>query len=153
MMITGFIYKLACNNPDIKDIYVGSTTAMKKRMWNHQYDCDNQKRKSHNLNVYKFIRANGGISNWSMLLLEVVEFTEKKELREQERWWHYQLKATLNTCIPNHSRKEINDVKNKIQINHQCECGSFIKLANHFKRHLNTNKHQGWIKNNNITLQ
>ena len=66
------IYKLCCKNVDVKEIYIGSTTNFKRRKNAHKTSCNNEKGKKYNMNVYSFIRENGGWNNWSMILVEEV---------------------------------------------------------------------------------
>ena len=57
------IYKLVCNDLNILDCYVGSTTDFSKRKYGHKSACNNCKIKNYNLKVYKIIRENGGWDN------------------------------------------------------------------------------------------
>ena len=100
------IYKLCCNNPDIIDIYVGSTTGFSKRKWAHKSCCNNATSKHYNYNVYQFIRANGGWDNWSMVQIEQYNATDKRNLETRERHYIEQLGATLNKNIPTRTDKE-----------------------------------------------
>ena len=67
------IYKIVCNNLDIKDVYVGHTTDFTKRKHQHKHICNNVNSKSHNFKVYNSIRENGGWDNWSMIEIEKFE--------------------------------------------------------------------------------
>jgi len=51
---------------------------------------------NHNLLVYQFIRQHGGWSNWNMVEIERVTFTEKPELLKRERFHIEAFKAELN---------------------------------------------------------
>ncbi len=42
----GLVYKLCCNDTNIKDIYVGSTTNFIRRKSDHKSACDNEMVKS-----------------------------------------------------------------------------------------------------------
>ena len=64
------IYKIVCNDLNIKDCYVGHTINFIKRKSGHKRTWINEKNKYHNLNIYKFIRENGGWDNWNMLVLK-----------------------------------------------------------------------------------
>jgi hypothetical protein len=52
----GLIYKLCCNDPTVKDVYVGSTTNFSRRKAQHKFSCINENKKGYNFPVYKFIR-------------------------------------------------------------------------------------------------
>ncbi len=43
------IYKLCCKDLTITDIYIGHTTDMRRRKWNHKGRCNNIKDKKYNL--------------------------------------------------------------------------------------------------------
>ena len=75
------IYKLCCNDPSIKDVYVGSTTNFTRRKHQHKNSCNNEKDRYHNRYVYRFIRDNGGFENWSMILVEDVCCENNKQLQ------------------------------------------------------------------------
>jgi len=150
------IYKIVCNNLDIKDVYVGHTTDFTKRKHQHKNICNNVNSKSHNFKVYNSIRENGGWDNWSMIEIEKFECQDKNEATARERYWFETLKANLNGCFPTRSRKEYKEMhsdkikleskdyykrnKEKILMKQSelylCECGSEItrhKKANHFR--------------------
>ena len=102
----GLIYKIVSNNPDIKDCYVGSSTNFKQRKADHKKNCNSEKSKKYNLNVYKFIRDNGGWENWSMVQIEPYPCNTKRELESRERHHFEQLNANLNSQNPSRTPKE-----------------------------------------------
>jgi hypothetical protein len=163
----GLIYKIVCNNPEITDCYVGSTTNFKQRKTEHKSDCNNEKRKNYNYRIYQTIRANGGWQNWSMLEVEKYSCNDKRELHSRERYWLEQLKANLNCRIP--TRTEIEYRKNnkhilkeyfkdyyqenKDKIKEQqsqlieCQCGSVSRKSD-IAKHKKSKKHQFYEKIN-----
>ena len=102
----GLIYKLCCNDANIKDIYVGSTTNFIRRKCSHKTACTNPNNKCYNYHVYKFIRDNGGWCNWSMVLVREYNATNKMKLARKERKYIDKLKATLNRQIPTRTNSE-----------------------------------------------
>ena len=100
------IYKLVCNDLNVMDLYVGSTTRFSHRKANHKSGCTNPNSKHYNYNVYQFIRANGDWCNWSMIEVEKYPCTDANELRSRERYWIEQLNATLNKCVPGRTQKQ-----------------------------------------------
>ena len=116
----GLIYKLCCNDNDVKDIYVGSTTNFIRRKCAHKSACTNPNDKAYNYEVYKFIRQNGNWSNWSMILVREYKTTDKLKLKRKERKYIYKLGATLNCCIPTQTQKEYRE-QNKQKIKHKNE--------------------------------
>ena len=87
------IYKIYCLDSDIKDFYIGSSKKFKKRKMSHKFNCNNENRKSYNIKLYKFIRANGGYNNFDYeILLETIE--DNIKILEQE--YIKELKPALN---------------------------------------------------------
>ncbi len=114
-MTIGYVYKIVCLDPNVKDTYVGSCSVMAKRRCAHKYNCNNENSKDYNLNVYQFIQAHGGWSNWRMLAIEEVDYTIKHELLVRERFHLENLKASLNRVIPTRTQQEHYEA-NKIEI-------------------------------------
>jgi len=136
------IYKLCCNNTDIKDIYIGSTTEFTKRKSSHKGRCNNPKDIRHNLKVYQFIRENDGWNNWSMVLVEKYICESKLELKKRERYWIELLKCKLNCRIPSRTPKEWReDNTQKLAIRHK------LYRLNNIDKIKENNK--VWRENNN----
>ena len=109
------IYKICCKDPEIKDIYVGSTTNFKRRMSQHKYNCKNEKSRDYNLPVYRFIRDTGGFNNWSIVKIRDVVCKDKYDLEAEERKDFENLGATLNGYYPQRSQVEYYQ-ENKVEI-------------------------------------
>jgi hypothetical protein len=105
------IYKIVCNDLNIKDLYVGSTTDFIKRKWKHKSDCNNQNSKSHYFKIYQMIRANGGWENWTMIEIEKYPCNDSNEKRARERYWYENLDASLNSNKPMTTSFEIKEAK------------------------------------------
>ena len=90
------IYKLCCNNLDVTEIYIGSTTNFNRRKNQHKFRCNDEKSTGYNYYVYQFIRNNGGFQNWSMVEIELFNARDKKNLHRRERYWIETEKASLN---------------------------------------------------------
>ena len=155
MAQTGFIYKLCCRDPTIKEVYNGSTKNLRDRKHTHKNKCNTPTCKEYNYNVYRFIRANGGFDNWCLIQLEEVHFNNRFELHARERHFFELLNASLNKCVPNRTdaeygakyradnRVEIN-IKKSIKFN--CTCGG--KYTNNNKtQHYASNKHLLYLSN------
>jgi hypothetical protein len=93
----GFIYKLCCLDVNVKEIYIGSSTNFKQRKKNHKSGCNNEKNKSYNSYKYKFIRDNGGWSNWTMIELYKYPCNDKRELECEENRVMIELQSQLNS--------------------------------------------------------
>ena len=120
------IYKICCNDLEIKDVYVGSTTNFTRRKYEHRTDCRCPKSKRHNTPVYKFIRDNGGIDNWSIIIVERFKAIDKDDLKMKEREWIEKLQTTLNCIKKSYRTKEESIIDDK-------ECQKKYKLKNSFK--------------------
>ena len=94
------IYKLVCNDVNISDCYVGSTTNFYRRKQQHKFDCNNENRKIYNQYKYQFIRSNGGFENWSMIIIENYACENKRQLEKRERYFIELLNTTLNSYTP-----------------------------------------------------
>ena len=102
----GLIYKIVCNNPEITDCYVGSCCNFNKRKSQHKLYCKGENYKEYKFRVYKFIRSNGGWTNWSMIQIELYPCNTKRELETRERYHLEQLKANLNCVVPTRTPEE-----------------------------------------------
>lgn len=116
MSFTADVYKLCCNDVNVKEIYVGSSRSWARRKFEHKSRCNNENSKSHNLYVYQYIRDNGGFSNWSMISLYNGQFENKRELERKEREYIEELKSSLNKAIPTRTKQEYYE-EHKEQIN------------------------------------
>jgi len=101
------IYKIVCNDLNVKDCYVGHTTDMSKRKWGHKSVCNNEKNKGHNHKIYKIIRENGGWDNWNMLLVEKFPCKDKYDACKREREVYEEIDAKMNTVRPYLTQEEI----------------------------------------------
>jgi len=110
------VYKLSCKDENVKEVYIGSSTNLYMRKSLHKSRCNNEKDKSYDFKLYKFIRENGGYDNWQFDVLEEVKCNSKLELHTKERY-HIELHDNnLNRVIPTRSDKEYReDNKTKIK--------------------------------------
>jgi hypothetical protein len=158
------IYKLVCNDLNIKECYIGHTTNWKQRKSNHKQSVENITHKEYNLKKSKFIRENGGWSNWSMIQIELYPCNNKQEAGARERYWFELLGAKLNTNFPSRSQKEYDECHKEAKRNYdiiyrqqtmekykirnstkyECECGSLSTISNKM-RHLKSLKHCQYI--------
>ena len=166
------IYKLV-HFDDLNDenIYIGHTINMVQRKHDHKCNCNNPNRKEHNYKKYQFIRENGGWDNWQMILVEKYPCNDVHEAKARERYWITELKANLNVDMPTRTAKEYRE-DNKEYIKEwfknydqnperkqkrkekdcqkiTCDCGKIISRHS-LHRHRKSNKHQEWLKNNNL---
>ena len=105
----GVIYKIVCNDTNVEDCYVGSTTHFINRKQSHASRVRNTNKrttKSFVVRIYNYIRLNGGWDNFSMVLVEKYPCNSKIELHQRERYWMETLKSSLNMSIPCRSKTE-----------------------------------------------
>lgn len=102
----GLIYKIVCNDINIKECYIGSCCNFNKRKNCHKSRCNKETDRNYNLKVYKFIRENGGWDNWSMIQIETYQCETKRELETRERYFFETLRAELNSNMPARSLAE-----------------------------------------------
>jgi predicted GIY-YIG superfamily endonuclease len=172
------IYKIVCNDLNVKDLYVGHTTDFIRRKVEHKSRCNNINKKESNFKIYSTIRENGGWENWVMIEVEKFPCNDAKEARMRERYWFEYFNASLNAIYPKRSikewhvdNKEEQKIKSKdyhkkyLEQNHQkikekqnekfaCECGGSFSYGNkniHIKRkkHLNYFEQKQNLTNNN----
>ena len=91
------MYKLFCNDTNIKDLYVGYTTDFIKMISRHKSKCNTPNNPKYNYKVYKTIRDNVGFNNWSFIELEKYPCDSIKEANTRLHYWIEQLNATLNS--------------------------------------------------------
>jgi hypothetical protein len=110
------IYKIVCNDLNITDVYVGSTTDFIRRKGQHKTVCNNEKSKKYNLKVYQSIRQNGGWDNFTMIEIEKYPCNDSNEAHARERYYLELLNSTLNIQIPTRNIQEYyKDNKDKIK--------------------------------------
>ena len=93
------IYVIKCKDDNITEEYIGSTTHFIERKCAHKICCnnDNDKNKTYNYKIYKFIRDNGGWDNWIMLEIEKYPCQDKNEAHKREEEIRIDRKSKLNS--------------------------------------------------------
>ena len=92
------IYKITCNDDNIKDVYVGHTTNFVQRKHAHKQCSINET--SGNCKLYKVIRDNGGWNNWKMEIINFFNCKDHYEARIKEQEYFVSLNANLNSIEP-----------------------------------------------------
>ena len=108
------IYKLCCKDPNITEIYIGSTVNKYRRKQQHKNDCNNENVKIYNCYVYQFIRGNGNFENWDFVEIEQYNAADKGHLHARERYWIEELKSELNKVIPTRTQKEYREANKDV---------------------------------------
>jgi len=114
-----YFYRFVCNDPNIVNMYVGSSINLTRRKSDHKSACNNPTNKGYNLLVYKTIRDNGGWDNWRMLEIEHKIVKDKSEAKQCEQYWIESYNAQMNMFKLNFNRQEYREQyyeQNKEQI-------------------------------------
>ena len=119
----GLIYKIKCLDPEIKDIYVGSTLNEVARRKKHKTNCTSPKNDKYNLRVYQFIRSNGGWENWKLVPIKLYPCNSRLELRMEEERMIEELEefTTLNRQRAYCSEEEKKEYMKKYREKHKDE--------------------------------
>lgn len=139
------IYKIVCKDINIKDIYIGSTVNFNRRKSQHKLVCNDTNSTAYNYYVYKFIRLNGGFSNWDMIEIIPYPCSTKREKDTKEREYIELLGATLNKHLPTRTKQEYRDtfkekLSNDMREPKECKlCGSVVSSRN-MAQHKKSNK-------------
>jgi len=91
-----YFYRFVCNDPNIINMYVGSSINLTDRKTHHKSACNNPNSNNHHLLVYKTIRDNGGWTNWRMLEIEHKIVKDKTEANQCEQYWIEFYNAQMN---------------------------------------------------------
>lgn len=89
--MTAVVYQIYCKNSEIKETYIGSTKNLKRRMYQHKSNIDN------NSIFYKFVQENGGFKNWDVRILKEFKYFNKQLNLIQEQRFINALRPILNT--------------------------------------------------------
>ena len=95
------IYKIFCKNKNINEVYIGHTTNLIKRKYQHKIECKNNLNKK--LNIYNTIRENGGWDNWDMLEITTYNCKNSEEARIKENEY-YKLISDVSPYIDNKNK-------------------------------------------------
>ena len=90
------IYKIVCEDPNVKYRYVGSTRSFRHRKAQHKSNCNNENREQYNNKLYTTIRENGGWNNFRMVVIAEVEVNSKTQAEIIEEEHRLKLQANLN---------------------------------------------------------
>ena len=115
------MYKIVCNDLNVKECYVGHTINMTKRKCCHKSACNNEKDKGYNNKIYQIIRENGGWSNWSMILVEKFPCKDKFEACKRERELYEGLGAKMNIQRPYITQEDTKEYYKKYYQDHKEE--------------------------------
>ena len=119
-------YKIQCNNPVVKDVYIGHTTNFVQRKHAHKRSCTVETSSNYNCKVYNVIRENGGWNNWKMEIIAFHNCENHYAARKLEQQYFEQYKATLNSIEPLPKPKTILQNNHTVKIEDKIvECEPF----------------------------
>lgn len=104
--LNSVVYKIVCNDADVTECYIGSTTNLYSRTLSHRTACRSIKHPQHLNPLYTSMRVNGGWENWSVTILEKCPCNARKELLARERHWYDITPDKLNKNVPNSGKAE-----------------------------------------------
>ena len=136
------VYKICCKDPDIKDVYIGSTCNLIRRRACHKKCCNNENNEKYNLKVYKFIRDHGGWDNWIVLKIKDTPVDNVDELRLREREEFEKIGATLNMCYPQRSYKEYYEENREHIIQKKKEYNNLQEVKQRHREYYQENKQE-----------
>ena len=140
------IYKIACKDKAITDVYVGHTTNFVQRKHAHKQSCINVKAPNHNCKLYEVIRSNGGWINWKMEIINFFNCNDHCEARKKEQEYFVSLNATLNSIEP-FPKPKPQLMQNIIKPIFVCTmCNVRYKSKKQIEKHNKTKKHMNAIK-------
>jgi hypothetical protein len=131
------IYKIVCNDVNVKYTYVGSTKNFNARMRLHK---SNSKRdiKAH-MKIYQIINDHGGWDNWSMVIFETIFCESKAEAVEIERKYYDEINENkMNTYRPMITNEEFKE--NQVEYKKQYYIDNKIAITEIRKEYYDKNK-------------
>lgn len=133
-------YKL-CHKTDKKECYVSSTTTINSCFSIHR--CRYMDIKNQNIKLYKYIRENGGIDEWHIVILENKRCKSPYERYINESKYIKEHNATLHSYEK--GSRVVNYDDKRIQI---CgRCNKTLKLCQTSKVYLNQHFKSKYCKN------
>ena len=154
-------YKIHCNNPDVKDVYIGHTTNFVQRKHAHKRSCTHEASTNYSCKVYNVIREFGGWNNWKMEIIAFHECDDHYAARKIEQKYFEEYKATLNSIEP-FPKPKVTPSKETLpkpekQILYCETCDIYFSTVTAHDIHNKTNKHIKMVakntasENHNIT--
>ena len=95
------IYMWKCKSELVSDLYLGHTNNYTKRKHEHMRACITEKHKSHNLNLYRMIRSNGGLENWECVIIHKFFAVNREAAEREEQLWINKMRPSLNMVSSN----------------------------------------------------
>ena len=120
------IYKCYCKDNFVKDIYIGSTIDLEKRIKFHKKDYDEKQPKK----LYDCMDLNGGFSNWVFESLEENKAEDRTSIRKREQHYMNELKPSLNQVRAYRTQEEKRLYMNKQRAKYREKYPEKIKAHN-----------------------
>ena len=151
------IYKITCNDTNVKDVYVGHTTNFVQRKHAHKQSCINEKSTNNKCKLYDVIRANGGWLNWTMEIIHFFNCKTHYEARIKEQEYFVLLNANLNSIEPMPPKKpklvksSISHSVNNSGVKYHCDiCDFKCSRKSEWAIHIHRPKHLNRLNGNPV---
>jgi hypothetical protein len=157
------IYKIVCIDKTLDFIYIGSTSNLTSRKWDHKKRLTQSYRTGYNLKLYETMREYGGWDHFEFHPIEELVGVSKLQARIREQYWIDYYKPNLNSANAYTVRKEYMVIYNQTEGGKlsklktlekryekyrkdrtDCECGSNIRTID-LQRHLESEKHKSYL--------
>jgi len=133
--------------------YVGSTSNMNSRKSCHRYNCSHENHKFYNIDIYKYIRNNGGFDNFEIVPIRKLEnISNKNDLLIAERLEMEKYSDLKNMRGSYQTKEERIEYLNKWKRDHP-ECQRKYREANRAKVNEYQRKYRQQKKQLNATDQ
>jgi hypothetical protein len=103
-------YRIKSKNPEIRECYIGSTKDINDRKTKHKYNCNNINDPHYNIQLYQFIRSNGGFDEFEFEIIDTITFSKTDRFLHERKLMEL-YGSTLNTNIANRSKKQYYEEK------------------------------------------
>jgi len=104
------IYQISCVDPEVEEIYIGSTEDFKDRVRTHK----TRYNLGYKFKVYNFIREHGGLSNWDIHPIEIIDFPiSTDELKQYEQAYLDKYKPQLNSRRAHRTKEQKKELEKK----------------------------------------
>lgn len=111
------VYKLICNDRSITEVFIGYTTETALTLAaDHKGKCNRTEGKQYNRRIYQVIRANGGLSNWSTVILDKEYLNNAEEARKKKKEWIANTPNDINMKCPHRTVEEHKEYYDKVSV-------------------------------------
>ena len=142
------VYKIFCKDPEIKEIYYGSTSNFYHRCHSHKHSVKNYKNPKHGFLVYRKMRDTGGFDNWTIEIIkdDMVPARTKAEWNAVHPEFSREASKRAYARNPEYWRKYYQERRAHYLEKVSCECGTVTGRI-HLAKHRRTKSHLEKLEN------